>query len=51
MKLGIHLELDNLPILSISEHSWCRTLVGVALWEAILCCSGALFAVVQLLKF
>ena len=36
MESGIHLEIDDSALLSVENHSWYRSLVGMALWAALL---------------
>ena len=43
--------MDTSPILSQEDHHWYRSLVGMALWAAILCRIDILCATIQLTKF
>ena len=36
MESGIHLEIDDSSLLSVDNHSWYRSIVGMALWADLL---------------
>ena len=51
MKSRLHIELDDSPILSTDNYMWYHSLIGIALYVAILFRLDILFIVIQLTKF
>jgi len=51
MEANKHVEMDQSTLLNETDHKWYRSLIGMALWAAILCRLDILFAVIQLTKF
>ena len=48
---GLHIEFDDRNVLSAEGHKWFCSLIGMALWVALLDQLNFLFSVMQLTKF